>query len=152
MSLRSLIEDVVRDMFPEVAREVRNAVQPGGRVPAGLLSGTIPTAVAHVHATTHQPGGTDGMAVDAAASTGSLRTLGTGAQQAAAGTHAHAGAGHVIQDEGTSLTQRGNLNFVGAGVAVTDDAANNRSVVTISGAAGSVISPADNITLWQLCR
>lgn len=41
----------------------------------------VPTA----HATTHQPGGTDAMAVDAAAASGSLRTLGTGAAQAAAG-------------------------------------------------------------------
>lgn len=45
-------------------------------------SGSPPAA----HATTHEPGGTDAMAVDAAAATGSLRTLGTGAQQAAAGT------------------------------------------------------------------
>lgn len=37
------------------------------------------------HATTHEPGGSDPMAVDAAAGTGSLRTLGTGAQQATAG-------------------------------------------------------------------
>lgn len=46
------------------------------------LAGAAPTA----HATTHQPGGSDAMAVDAAAATGSLRTLGTGAAQAAAGT------------------------------------------------------------------
>lgn len=38
------------------------------------------------HAATHQPGGSDPMAVDAVAATGSLRTLGAGAQQAAAGT------------------------------------------------------------------
>jgi len=37
------------------------------------------------HATTHQPGGADPMAVDAAVGTGSLRTLGSGAQQAAPG-------------------------------------------------------------------
>lgn len=37
------------------------------------------------HAITHQPGGTDPMAVDAVPATGSLRTLGTGANQAAAG-------------------------------------------------------------------
>lgn len=37
------------------------------------------------HKTSHEPGGSDAMAVDAAAATGSLRTLGTGAQQAAAG-------------------------------------------------------------------
>lgn len=43
-----------------------------------------------LHAAQHQPGGGDAMAVDAAAGTGSLRTLGTGGQQAAAGSHAHA--------------------------------------------------------------
>jgi len=37
------------------------------------------------HAASHEPGGGDAMAVDAAAGTGSLRTLGTGAQQATAG-------------------------------------------------------------------
>ncbi len=41
------------------------------------------------HATRHEPGGGDAMAVDAVAGTGSLRTLGAGAQQAAVGTHAH---------------------------------------------------------------
>jgi Pectate lyase superfamily protein len=40
------------------------------------------------HATSHAPGGTDSMAVDAAAATGSLRTLGAGATQAVAGTDA----------------------------------------------------------------
>jgi hypothetical protein len=45
-----------------------------------------------LHATAHQPGGGDAMAVDAAAATGSLRTLGTGALQAAAGNHAGGGA------------------------------------------------------------
>ena len=53
------------------------------------LSGTLadpqtPTA----HATAHEPGGGDAMAVDAAVATGSLRTLGTGAQQACAGDDA----------------------------------------------------------------
>jgi hypothetical protein len=37
------------------------------------------------HATTHQPGGSDAMAVDAAAGTGSLRTLGTAVTSACAG-------------------------------------------------------------------
>lgn len=47
------------------------------------------------------------------------------------------GGGHTIQDEGTPLTQRTNLNFVGAGVTVTDDAGNNATVVTISTSAGA---------------
>lgn len=46
-----------------------------------LSDARTPTA----HATTHQPGGTDAMAVDAAAATGSLRTLGTTATSASAG-------------------------------------------------------------------
>jgi len=40
------------------------------------------------HAIDHEPGGGDAMAVDAVAGTGSLRTLGTGAQQATAGNDA----------------------------------------------------------------
>jgi len=43
------------------------------------------------------------------------------------------GGGHTIQDEGTPLTQRTNLNFVGASVVVTDDAGNDATVVTITG-------------------
>ena len=42
------------------------------------------------HASTHQPGGADAMEVDALVGTGSLRTLGTGARQIAAGNHGHA--------------------------------------------------------------
>lgn len=48
-------------------------------------------------------------------------------------------AGHTIADEATPLTQRATLNFVGAGVAVTDDAGNNRTVVTISGAVAASV-------------
>jgi hypothetical protein len=40
------------------------------------------------HHATHEPGGSDAMAVDAAAATGSLRTLGAGAAQACGGTDA----------------------------------------------------------------
>lgn len=42
-------------------------------------------AAAASHHGAHEPGGGDAMAVDAVAATGSLRTLGTGAQQACAG-------------------------------------------------------------------
>lgn len=48
-----------------------------------------------------------------------------------------AGGGHTIQDEGISLTQRTKLNFVGAGVTVTDDAGNDASLVTITSGGGS---------------
>ena len=43
------------------------------------------------------------------------------------------GAAHEIQDEGTPLTDRAALNFVGGGVTVTDDAGNDASVVTVPG-------------------
>ncbi len=59
----------------------------------GILKSTTGTGVLSIaigtdlpaHATQHQPGGADAMAVDAAAATGSLRTLGSGAAQACAG-------------------------------------------------------------------
>jgi hypothetical protein len=41
-------------------------------------------------------------------------------------------AGHVIKDEGSVLTTRTNLNFVGSTVTVTDDSSNDATVVTIS--------------------
>lgn len=43
------------------------------------------------HNARHEPSGADPMAVDAPAATGSLRTLGTSATQAAVGSHVHAG-------------------------------------------------------------
>lgn len=50
-------------------------------VTVGSLPGGTPAA----HASTHEPGGGDPLTVDAVGATGSLRTLGTGAQQACAG-------------------------------------------------------------------
>jgi len=47
------------------------------------------------------------------------------------------GGGHTIEDEGTPLTQRTNLNFVGAGVTITDDAGNDATKVTITSGGGS---------------
>ena len=52
------------------------------------------------------------------------------------------GSGHTIQDEGTPLTARTNLNFVGAGVTVTDGGAGpNSTIVTVTGG-GDVVGPA----------
>ena len=48
------------------------------------------------------------------------------------GTTAPMGGGHTIQDEGTPLTQRTNLNFIGPVVTVTDDAGNDASNVNIA--------------------
>jgi hypothetical protein len=55
------------------------------------------------HAATHQPGGADPLAVDAAAATGSLRTLGAGAAQAAAGNHNHKLDDLAAPDDNTDL-------------------------------------------------
>ena len=41
-------------------------------------------------------------------------------------------AGHTIQDEGTSLSNRKNLNFVGTGVTVTDTSETNTTTVTLA--------------------
>lgn len=56
---------------------------------AGLSGELADPQTAKAHASDHEPGGSDAMTVDAAASTGSLRTLGSGSTQAAAGDHAH---------------------------------------------------------------
>ena len=50
---------------------------------------------------------------------------------------AGSGGGHIIEDEGTPLTQRDTLNFVGAGVTVTDSG--SKTVVTISGAGSGAV-------------
>ncbi len=42
------------------------------------------------------------------------------------------GGGHIIQDEGISLTQRAHLNFIGAAVTAADDLANDATTVTIT--------------------
>lgn len=46
---------------------------------------------------------------------------------------AAAGGGHTIQDEGSDMAAETHLNFVGAGVTVTDDAGNTATKVTIPG-------------------
>lgn len=50
------------------------------------------------------------------------------------------GGGHTIEDEGISLTQRTALNFVGAGVTVTDDAGNDATVVTINAGGDALVA------------
>lgn len=63
-----------------------------------------------------------------------------------------AGSAHIIEDEGVALPQRGNLNFVGASVTVTDDPPNNATVVTIiaNGGGGSEITDSSKISALQL--
>ena len=58
---------------------------------------------------------------------------------------------HTIEDEGVALTQRPALDFQGAGVTATDDAANNKTVVTIAGggSGGSVTVQDEGSPLTQ---
>lgn len=46
-------------------------------------------------------------------------------------------AGHVIEDEGTPLAQRKNLNFIGVSVTVTDNPGADSTDVTLSGSGTS---------------
>jgi hypothetical protein len=64
-------------------------------------------------------------------------------------------AGHTIKDEGSVLTTRTNLNFVGSAVTVTDDSSNDATVVTISSGAISDgdkgdITVSGNGTVWTV--
>lgn len=49
--------------------------------------------------------------------------------------------GHAIEDESVAVNPRSKLDFRGTGVALTDDAANDRTVVTISGGGGGAGGP-----------
>jgi hypothetical protein len=50
------------------------------------------------------------------------------------------GAIASVQDEGSNLTARGKLNFIGAGVTAADDAANGRTNITIPGPSAAPFS------------
>lgn len=55
--------------------------------------------------------------------------------------------GHVIEDEGVAVTQRGTVNFAGAGVTVTDDGV--KTLVTIPGGGGSLTFEDEGVPLTQ---
>src|SRR3990167_8142828 len=57
--------------------------------------------------------------------------VGSAATQVAQGDHTHAGAGHTIQDDDASLTQRANLSFQD-GFVVADDAVGNQTELDLS--------------------
>lgn len=47
-------------------------------------------------------------------------------------TGGSSGSGHTIQDEGSSLSSRSYLDFIGYGVTASDDSANNKTKITVS--------------------
>lgn len=59
------------------------------------------------------------------------------------------GGGHVIQDEGTSLTARSNLNFA-YGFTVTDDGANDATKVDVTGSSASIDPWISSTDTWAL--
>jgi hypothetical protein len=103
---------------------------------------TAAAAAAAAAAASVQPGDDAADLGSGAAADGHVLTA-DGAGGAAWEAPSGGGGGHVIEDEGTPLTQRAALNFVGAGVAVTDDAGNDATVVTISGGGSTPLSDAD---------
>ena len=66
------------------------------------------------------------------------QVLTSGGAGAAPAWEAAASSGHTIQEEGSGLTARANLNFVGAAVTATDDSGNNATKVTIGSTAASM--------------
>ena len=88
----SIESSVTASVIPvDLATETTGTL-PDARLSANVQLKPIAATDLPAHATRHQPGGADALAVDAAAATGSLRTLGTGAQQAAPGNDARFGA------------------------------------------------------------
>ena len=81
----------------------------------------IPTA----HHTTHEPGGSDAMAVDQAAGVGSLRTLGTSSVQAAAGNDSR------LSDSRTPLAHHTTHEPGGSDAMAVDQAAGVGSLRTL---------------------
>lgn len=67
--------------------------------------------------------------------TGATGAAGATGATGAAGANGTNGAISVIEDEGSALTVRSNVNFVGAGVTATDQG--GKTVVTIPGGAGT---------------
>jgi hypothetical protein len=62
------------------------------------------------------------------------------------------GAIASVQDEGSNLTARGKLNFIGAGVTAADDAANGRTNITIPGPSCCAVQRDGGRDQWPLHR
>lgn len=76
-------------------------------------------------------------ATGAAGATGATGATGAQGPAGTNGTNGTNGAISVIQDEGTPLTVRANLNFIGSAVTCADDAGNSRTNCTFTGGGSS---------------
>jgi len=99
--VKATLTDAAAPAAPGAGKTALYAVsgRPHYRAGAGGADTEL-AATTDTHATRHEPLGADVMAVDAVAATGSLRTLGSGAQQAAVGDHTH-----VPASEATGLDE-----------------------------------------------
>ncbi len=101
----------------------------------------IATAIAvGAHAVNHQPGGSDAMAVDAAAATGSLRTIGTGALQACAGNDSRLTDSRTPTSHASTHAWDGTDALLPPSLYVKDD--------YISIGSGNVIAPSSTGLIW----
>lgn len=123
---------------------INNTLGEAGIEPAGTATAEV---AAHALTVNHPEfaGSTKGMVpASVGGTTNFLRADGQWQDPGSGG-----GSAHVIQDEGAPLTQRANLNFIGAGVTAADDSGNDATTVTIN-AGGDVTSPTGNVTVGEL--
>lgn len=141
----------VRGGAPEAGADTQNGflVDPDGRVyvvgPAGDEIVTQASLDAHVNDTAdaHDASAISFVPTGTVASTDVQAAIAEVASEAGSG-----GSAHTIKEDGVALTQRGSLNFVGAGVTATDDAANNETEVTLDtdlNAIAALVSAADKL-------
>lgn len=98
------------------------------------VSGTLPTANGGLGVVLADPEADRILFWDESANTYAYLELGTNLSITGTTINATGGgsSGHTIQDEGTPLTARTNLNFVGSTVIVTDSSGTDASIVTIT--------------------
>lgn len=97
---------------------------------AEFVTGDAPFNVDILSADPTSPTNGDLWVIDTGGNNYELRVHDGGVTYSVAG--GGGGGGHTIQEEGSDLTQRTNLNFIGAAVTATDNAGNDATDVTIT--------------------
>jgi hypothetical protein len=106
------------------------------------------TRTPSAHKASHEPGGGDALAVDAAAATGSLRTLGTGPAQACAGNDARLSDARTPTTHGNSVHTTG----VAAGASAPGDSAAQGSSAAVARADHRHSREAFGTTAGTVCQ
>lgn len=119
--------------------------------PAGATGATGPAGPTGATGPQGPQGPTGATGVTGATgATGATGPQGPAGTNGTNGTNGANGVINQIQDEGSNLTQRANLNFTGAGVTCTDNAGASRTDCTISGGGGGGITNLTTGTLASL--